>query len=91
MIQGQPETQFYAVYDGHGGLDASVYASKQLHLNLVKQETFTTDMENALKKCILQTDENFCTKAKREVLLLNIHLMLYEVSSLVFLNKIVGI
>ncbi|CAK8694781.1 unnamed protein product [Clavelina lepadiformis] len=61
-----PIIQWYAVYDGHGGLDASTYAAKHLHLNFMKQENCHTDVDEALKKCIRKTDDDFCEKAKVE-------------------------
>jgi len=66
-MQDVPPIQFYAVYDGHGGLDASNYASKHLHLNFAKQEDMTENVLEALKKSIKQTDDDFCAKAKNEV------------------------
>ena len=67
LIQDCPTIQWYAVYDGHGGLDSAIYSSKQLHLNFAKQEDFVTDVPQALKSSILKTDQDFCAKAKIEV------------------------
>nr|CAB3265080.1 protein phosphatase 1F [Phallusia mammillata] len=61
-----PTIQFYAVFDGHGGLDAAVYAAKQLHLNLIKLENFQENLTESLKSSIRKTDDDFCSKAKNE-------------------------
>ncbi|XP_063966694.1 protein phosphatase 1E-like [Lytechinus pictus] len=57
---------FYAVYDGHGGVDASYYAAAHLHLHTVSQPDFIESPTNALKKAFNETDEAFIQKAGRE-------------------------
>ncbi|XP_071499786.1 protein phosphatase 1F-like [Diadema antillarum] len=62
---GKPRA-FYAVYDGHGGVDASYYAAAHLHLHTIFQPDFTESPTNALKKAFNETDEAFIQKASRE-------------------------
>jgi len=57
---------FYAVFDGHGGTDAANYASSQLINNVVASPCLITNPSQAIKDAILQTDEEFIKKAKRE-------------------------
>ena len=62
-----PEQSFYAVFDGHGGVDAAVYASAQLHHHMVKHSSFHTDPAASLRDAFIKTDEEFVKKAEREV------------------------
>lgn len=66
-LQDQEEQAFFAVFDGHGGVDAATYAANHLHVNLVKQEMFNQDPAEALCRAFKLTDERFVQKAKREV------------------------
>lgn len=65
--QDQEEQAYFAVFDGHGGVDAAIYASIHLHVNLVHQEMFQHDPAEALCKAFRVTDERFVQKAAREV------------------------
>ncbi|XP_026184360.1 protein phosphatase 1E [Mastacembelus armatus] len=65
-IQDQEEQAFFAVFDGHGGVDAAIYAANHLHVNLVHQESFSQDPGEALCKAFKLTDERFVKKASRE-------------------------
>ncbi|XP_062262862.1 protein phosphatase 1E [Platichthys flesus] len=65
-IQDQEEQAFFAVFDGHGGVDAAIYAANHLHVNLVHQESFNEDPIEALCKAFKVTDEHFMKKASRE-------------------------
>lgn len=55
------------MFDGHGGLDAAIYAANHLHVNLVRQEMFNQDPIEALCHAFKVTDERFVQKASREV------------------------
>lgn len=55
------------MFDGHGGVDAAIYASVHLHVNLVRQEMFPHDPAEALCRAFRVTDERFVQKAAREV------------------------
>ncbi|TRY99732.1 hypothetical protein DNTS_033603, partial [Danionella cerebrum] len=65
-LQDQEEQAFFAVFDGHGGVDAANYAANHLHVNLVRQETFSQDAGEALCRSFKLTDERFIQKASRE-------------------------
>ncbi|MGH0134317.1 UNVERIFIED_CONTAM: hypothetical protein FKN15_051719 [Acipenser sinensis] len=65
-LQDQEEQAYFAVFDGHGGVDAAIYASNHLHVNLVRQEMFHQDPAEALCRAFKLTDEKFVQKAARE-------------------------
>ncbi|XP_051972312.1 protein phosphatase 1E-like [Xyrauchen texanus] len=67
-LQDQEEQAFFAVFDGHGGVDAAIYAANHLHVNLVRQEMFSQDPGEALCHAFKLTDERFVQKASRESL-----------------------
>lgn len=55
------------MFDGHGGVDAAIYAANHLHVNLVRQENFSQDPLEALCHSFKLTDQRFMQKASREV------------------------
>ncbi|KAM8886619.1 protein phosphatase 1F isoform 1-T2 [Spinachia spinachia] len=65
-IQSEDNCAYYAVFDGHGGVDAATYAATHLHVALSKQESLQTDTGVALKMAFKLTDDMFRGKAKRE-------------------------
>lgn len=65
--QDQEEQAYFAVFDGHGGVDAANYAANHLHVNLVHQESLNQDPSEALCRAFKLTDEGFVKKASREV------------------------
>ncbi|KAM8834453.1 protein phosphatase 1E [Synchiropus picturatus] len=65
-IQDQEDQAFFAVFDGHGGVDAAIYAANHLHVNMVRQESFSQDPGEALCRAFKLTDEHFVKKASRE-------------------------
>ncbi|XP_028937926.1 protein phosphatase 1E [Ornithorhynchus anatinus] len=67
-LEDQEEQAYFAVFDGHGGVDAAIYASIHLHVNMVRQEMFPHDPAEALCRAFRVTDERFVQKAARESL-----------------------
>ncbi|KAG9261983.1 protein phosphatase 1F [Astyanax mexicanus] len=65
-LQDGVEREYYAVFDGHGGVDAATYAATHLHVILSQQEALKGDTATAFKETFIQTDDMFRTKAKRE-------------------------
>ncbi|XP_072520776.1 protein phosphatase 1F [Salminus brasiliensis] len=65
-LQDGVEREYYAVFDGHGGVDAATYAATHLHVILSQQEELKSDAATAFKNTFIQTDDMFKTKAKRE-------------------------
>eukprot|EP00128_Syssomonas_multiformis_P002156 Colp12_sorted_trinity150504_noHs@34718 len=65
-LEGYPPQAFFAVYDGHGGREAAEYAQAHLHFNIAKQESFSTDVTQALVAGFLETDAAFLARATRQ-------------------------
>ncbi|XP_073696766.1 protein phosphatase 1F [Garra rufa] len=65
-LQDGVDREYYAVFDGHGGVDAATYAASHLHIFLSQQEALKSDPATAFKSTFLQTDDMFKIKAKRE-------------------------
>lgn len=49
-LPDDPDTSFFAVYDGHGGASVAQYAGKHLHKFIVKRPEYHDNISNALKQ-----------------------------------------
>ena len=67
VLQGLPGHAYFAVFDGHAGVEAAMYAKCHLLCNIVRHPLFTKDIAKAVGEGIIMTDKNFCTKAEEEV------------------------
>uniref|UniRef100_W5M1W6 Protein phosphatase 1E n=1 Tax=Lepisosteus oculatus TaxID=7918 RepID=W5M1W6_LEPOC len=65
-LEDQTERSYFAVFDGHGGVDAATYAATHLHVNVGQHEALLSDPALALKSAFTQTDDMFREKASRE-------------------------
>ncbi len=61
-VQDMPAQSYYAVFDGHVGVEAAVYASLHMLSNIVRHPSFREDFPTAIKAGIKKTDEVFCRK-----------------------------
>lgn len=61
------ERAYFAVFDGHGGVDAANYAAAHLHFNIAHHKEIVKNPAEALKDSFQKTDEMFLSKARREV------------------------
>ncbi|KAL7986824.1 hypothetical protein Chor_013107 [Crotalus horridus] len=59
---------YFAVYDGHGGIEAANYAATHLHFNLAHHKKFLDSPAEALRDAFQKTDEMFLLRARREKL-----------------------
>ncbi|KAI1901119.1 hypothetical protein AGOR_G00056920 [Albula goreensis] len=65
-IQDEVRRGYFAVFDGHGGVDAATYAATHLHTVLGYHEDLKGDPAAALKSAFKRTDDMFREKAKRD-------------------------
>ncbi|XP_013922153.1 PREDICTED: protein phosphatase 1F-like, partial [Thamnophis sirtalis] len=59
---------YFAVYDGHAGIEAANYAAAHLHANLAHHEKLLESPAEALRDSFQKTDEMFLSRARREKL-----------------------
>lgn len=79
VCQDFGEASFYAVYDGHNGLDAAVYSSMYLHQYLVQSNHYPTNPEYALYEAFFTTDRGFTKKTELYVSLIWVSLNKFNI------------
>jgi hypothetical protein len=57
-------SQFFAVYDGHGGSNCCDFLKDTLHEHLISHKDFPCDPKRALHDSIMACEGNFCEMAK---------------------------
>jgi len=62
-----PESAYFAVFDGHAGVEAAIYAKCHLLSNIVYHPLFSTDLSKSITDAIITTDKNFCVNAEQNV------------------------
>ncbi|XP_073531226.1 protein phosphatase 1F isoform X1 [Phyllobates terribilis] len=60
------ERSYFAVFDGHGGIDAANYAATHVHVMVARHEALMSDPTRALKEAFQRTDAMFLRRARRE-------------------------
>ncbi|GMY10152.1 probable protein phosphatase 2C 58 [Fagus crenata] len=59
----EKELGLFAIFDGHLGHDVASYLQSHLFENILKQDDFWTETENAIRKAYRKTDEEILEKA----------------------------
>uniref|UniRef100_A0A1B0CF58 PPM-type phosphatase domain-containing protein n=1 Tax=Lutzomyia longipalpis TaxID=7200 RepID=A0A1B0CF58_LUTLO len=55
-------TGYYAIFDGHGGVDAAAYSVSHLHYHLAESVYYPHSPEEAIRDAFIRTDEAFIQK-----------------------------
>ncbi|XP_070618952.1 protein phosphatase 1F [Erythrolamprus reginae] len=67
-LEDDVDRSYFAVYDGHGGIEAANYAAVHLHVNLARQKKFLENPAEALRESFQKTDEMFLSRARKDKL-----------------------
>ncbi|XP_067124899.1 uncharacterized protein [Centruroides vittatus] len=65
-LKDVPHHSYYAIFDGHAGVEAASYCAAHLHWNIVNHPAFLTDTEKAISEAITLTDKTFLERSYRE-------------------------
>lgn len=67
-LEGHEPQAFFAVYDGHGGVDAAKFAQTQVHYRIVNHPLFKDNVTKSIDEAFRSTDTAFMAKCDREAL-----------------------
>ncbi|XP_070807175.1 protein phosphatase 1F [Pituophis catenifer annectens] len=67
-LEDDVDRAYFAVYDGHGGIEAANYAAAHLHVNLAHHKKLLESPAEALRDSFQKTDDMFLSRARREKL-----------------------
>ncbi|XP_014276120.1 uncharacterized protein [Halyomorpha halys] len=65
-IEGHGVASYYAVFDGHNGSDAAIYACSHVHQYLVESQHYPHNPEAAFKEAYIRADDRFIDKSNKE-------------------------
>lgn len=66
-VNESQRTGFYAIFDGHGGLDAAAYSVSHLHYHLSESVYYPNSPAEAIKDAFVRTDKTFIQKNEYRV------------------------
>lgn len=66
-IDSTERSSYYAVFDGHAGIEAAAYAVSHLHCHLAASLQDNESPSEAMRNAFRKTDENFLEKASKQV------------------------
>lgn len=58
--------QFFAVYDGHGGVDCASFVATNLHVNLARHQYIKYDAKRAIPEAFMQTQKQWQDRVMQE-------------------------
>lgn len=65
-LQDAPVHSYYAVFDGHAGVEAAAYATAHLHYNIARHPDFLNDPAVAIREGFATTERNFLQRSSKE-------------------------
>lgn len=65
-IEGYGVASYYAVFDGHNGSDAAIYACSHVHQYLVESQHYPHNPEAAFEEAYIRADDKFIQKSNKE-------------------------
>lgn len=77
-FQDSNQTCYYAIFDGHGGIDAAAYSVSHLHCEIAASKYYPNGPAEALREAFNKTDDKFIEKSKKQVEILFHLFVFYE-------------
>jgi serine/threonine protein phosphatase PrpC len=66
-LENYEKQSYFAIFDGHAGVEAANFAKIHLHFNLIHHKLFKDDVASALVEAFAQTDKMFLENSAIEV------------------------